>query len=254
MSWKAIGHSVIGAAHLIAAKACEDAIKYAVIPNANDEILICCASDGAGSAAYAAWASDFTTYRALDILSEAATCDATVTEGTIYALAEDIYAGLNDEAMATETPLNEYSCTLLGCYITKERAIFFQIGDGAIIRNDGTGFYTVAWWPQNGEYQNTTSFVVDDPAFGNLNVMVLDEQINEVSIFSDGLQMLALNTERQDVHQPFFNDLFKVLRTANDPDKVGVLNRKLAEYLNSRQINERTDDDKTLFLASRLLG
>ena len=44
----------------------------------------------------------------------------------------------------------------------------------------------------------------------------------------------------------------KYLRMADNNEKINVLNRKLEEYLNGRQINERTDDDKTLFLATRL--
>jgi hypothetical protein len=41
---------------------------------------------------------------------------------------------------------------------------------------------------------------------------------------------------------------------ADSADKTEMLNKRLAEYLDSTQINERTDDDKTLFLATRLKG
>jgi hypothetical protein len=78
--------------------------------------------------------------------------------------------------------------------------------------------------------------------------------VDEVAIFTDGLQMLALNMESRTVHQPFFSDLFRYLRMANDADKVSILNGKLATYLDSPGINGRTDDDKTLFLATRLEG
>jgi hypothetical protein len=83
---------------------------------------------------------------------------------------------------------------------------------------------------------------------------VLDERVDEVAIFTDGLQMLALNMEYENVHQPFFKDMYRVLRLADEPAKVDLLNGKLADYLNSNQINDRTDDDKTLFLASRFEG
>ena len=141
---------------------------------------------------------------------------------------------------------------MLGCFITNKNAVFFQIGDGAIVRNDGTGHYVTIWWPQNGEYLNSTSFLIDDKNFGNLQVTILDEKIDEVALITDGLQQLTLNTETEQVHQPFFKSLFSLLRTADDEKKISILNQKLIEYLRSDQINNRTDDDKTLFLATRL--
>jgi hypothetical protein len=254
MTWKAIGQSVTGSGHLSGDKICEDAICYTVLPSGENEVLICCVSDGAGSAQYAAWAADFATRRCMEVLTATAASGDMVTESSVYALMEDIYKELAAEADTKEVPVNEYSCTLLVAYIAHNRAVFFQVGDGAIVRNDNTGFYTPVWWPDNGEYQNTTSFIVDDPAFGKLNILILEEEINEVALFSDGLQMLALNMEHRNVHQPFFTDLFRFLRLADEPEKIAVLNRKLAEYLDSKQINERTNDDKTLFLASRLLA
>jgi len=79
----------------------------------------------------------------------------------------------------------------------------------------------------------------------------LQETIKEIAIFTDGLQLLTLNNESLSVHQPFFQDLFKWLRMATQEEHLQVLGRKLGEYLNSEPINNRTDDDKTLFLATR---
>lgn len=252
MIWKAIGHSVAGTSHTATGKGCEDAIQHTLVTDTNgDELLICCVSDGAGSAQFAAWASAYATRTMVDGLSLTAASGEAISEGDIFAIAEDIYDGLKREAEANTTELNEYSCTLLGCYVTAGRAAFFQVGDGAIVRNDGSGFYTPVWWPHNGEYQNTTSFLVDDHCFSNLHVTILEEAVKEVAIFTDGIQLLALQTEEQTAHQPFFNDLFRYLRIAGDEAQVTVLNRKLAEYLDSPQINARTDDDKTLFLATR---
>lgn len=253
MTWKAIGQSVLGTSHIMGNKTCEDAIQFRVLQDVNgNEALICCVSDGAGSAQFAAWASAFAANTMGDGLGRIAVLGEPVKEGDVYKLAEDIYDGLANEAASMDVDLNEYSCTLLGCIIMNSRAVFFQLGDGAIVRNDGSDFYTLVWWPQNGEYQNTTSFIVDDRSLSNLNILILEEEVNEVAIFSDGLQMLALNMEGFTAHQPFFLDLFRFLRMANEPEKVNVLNSKLAEYLNSKPINDRTDDDKTLFLASRL--
>lgn len=248
MIWKAIGCSVIGTSHTAQGKSCDDAIKY-VVPDGNT--LICAISDGAGSALQAAKAAEIATQKTIEFLSLSVNNNEELTEAHIYALAEDIYDSLETLANEGNEPIQEYSCTLLGCVLMAGKAVFFQIGDGAIVRSDGSGYYTPVWWPETGEYLNTTSFVINDRTFANLNVAVINETVNEVAIFSDGLQMLALNMEGRSVHQPFFTDLFKYLRMADDSEKLNILNGKLAAYLDSPAINERTDDDKTLFLATR---
>ena len=253
MIWKAIGQSVIGTSHTASGKPCEDAVRHACFKDEHgDEVLVCCVADGAGSALHAQWTSEFVTGRVTEFIHHHLIHRDDLTESLIYAMAEDIYDELHHKAKVNNTELNEYSCTMLGCIITSNRSAFFQVGDGAIVRNDGTEFYTPIWWPHNGEYQNTTSFLVDDTSFANLNVMVIDEQVNEVAIFSDGLQMLALSMDSQTAHQPFFADLFRFLRKANGNEQVTSLDHQLATYLDSPGINHRTDDDKTLFLATRL--
>ena len=167
-------------------------------------------------------------------------------------LAELLYDQLKAIAEEREVPHNEFSCTLLGFVILPEKACLLQIGDGAIIRDDGNGNFTHLWWPHNGEYQNTTTFLIDDPNLPNLKTKVIDEPVSEVAIFSDGLQMLALNNETESVHQPFFADLFKVLRMTNSPEHIEILNTRLSAYLSGESINSRTDDDKTLLIATRL--
>jgi hypothetical protein len=253
MKWKAIGESVTGTSHHTGSGTCEDSVRFRVTKDRDgDEVLVCVASDGAGSAKYAAWAADFATKEGIGILSLISQEPDRVRERDIFGMVEDIYDVLAWEAEQKNVDIHEYSCTLLGCFIAKERSIFFQIGDGAIVRNDGSGFYIPVWWPHNGEYQNTTAFIVDDRNLANLNILVLEEPVHEVAVFTDGLQMLALNMEERNAHQPFFADLFKYLRMADDQPKLEVLSRKLTEYLESEPVNNRTDDDKTLFLGTRL--
>lgn len=253
MSWKAIGQSVIGTSHTAAGKECEDAIAYRIVNTPdNHEVLICCASDGAGSALYAGWASEYTVNTVMEFATDLVANGNELDEGLLYTMLETVYEGLEKEAEEKEVELNEFSCTLLGCIATTTQTAFFQVGDGAIVRNDGSDFYTTVWWPENGEYQNTTSFLIDDSTFSNVNMQIINEGIDELAIFTDGLQLLALNIETQSVHQPFFSGMLKHLRMADDAQKTNVLYRKLGEYLDSAIINERTDDDKTLFLATRL--
>ncbi len=253
MIWKAIGQSIIGTSHVQAGKGCEDAVSYKAVRIEDDEeALIGFVSDGAGSAKYAATASAAVVAQSVTIAEEWLNSGVLLDDTHLLQLAEAIYDELNQKAEEREEPLNEFSCTLLGFIILPDRAGFLQIGDGAIIRNDGSGHFTYLWWPHNGEYQNTTTFLIDDPNFKNLKTKVIEESITEVAVFTDGLQMLALNNEQEAVHQPFFNDLFKWLRMAGNDEHIGILNQKLADYLAGNAINSRTDDDKTLLLATRL--
>lgn len=253
MIWKVIAQSVIGTSHIAAGKTCEDAVHFclAELPRGG-EALICFVSDGAGSATYAAEASAAAVQQGTDIMRDWILAEKEIDDAALMELAEMIYDGLDTLAAEREVMLNEFSCTLLGYVILPEMACFMQIGDGAIVRNDGSGYFTHLWWPHNGEYQNTTTFLIDDPNLRNLKTKVIHESIAEVAIFTDGLQMLALNNETETVHQPFLNDLFKVLRMVENPEHIDILNNKLAGYLAGDTINSRTDDDKTLLLATRL--
>jgi hypothetical protein len=252
MIWKTIGQSVTGSSHLQSQRDCEDALDFKTfaLPD-GDEALICCVSDGAGSAMHAAEAATFCVKTTVQAITEVMAADGTIDETTIIAILEQVYDDLLQRAEERKEPLNEYSCTLLGAVITEYTAIFFQVGDGAIIRDTNANQYAPVWWPHNGEYSNTTAFLVDDCHMGHLRVITLAETIKEIAIFTDGLQLLTLNNETLSVHQPFFADLFKWLRMATQDEHLTILNRKLGEYLNSEAINNRTDDDKTLFLATR---
>jgi hypothetical protein len=253
MMWKCIGQSVIGTSHVSSGKICEDAVCYKTVElPTGGEALIGFVSDGAGSAMYAAQASATAVCDSVAIVAQWLADDVLIDETHLLQLVETIYDTLLELAKEQNAPLNEFSCTLLGFIVLPERACFLQVGDGAIVRNDGSGHFTYLWWPHNGEYQNTTTFLTDDPNFRNLNTKIIEEPIDELAIFTDGLQMLALSNETETVHQPFFTALFKWLRMADNAGHVAVLNGKLAEYLSGNAINSRTDDDKTLLLATRL--
>lgn len=251
MIWKAIGKSETGTSHLATGKGCEDALNFVTLcDNDGNELLICCVSDGAGSATKAAYASTYIANRGVALLSN--TClEGNISEAALYSIAETIYTELKYESTQAEQPIEEYAATMLACVLTADRSVFMQIGDGAIVRKTDGGTYQVIWWPHSGEYHNTTAFLVDDENMANLHVMIMDEATLEVSMFTDGLQMLALSTETRNAHPPFFEGLFMPLRQASDEHKLNILSTKLSAWLNSESINARTDDDKTLFLATR---
>src|SRR5262249_31382935 len=110
--------------------------------------------------------------------------------------------------------------------------------------------YGHVFWPDRGEYANTTHFVTEDDAIEHLHFATISRRIMEAALLTDGLQSVALNYHQQTAHEPFFRGLFSPLRTATEGCS-RELSDSLAAFLASPRVNEKTDDDKTLVLAGR---
>jgi len=252
MIWKIIGKNVKGTSHAQSGKDCEDAVSYCMLnlPDTS-EILVCCVCDGAGSARFAKDASVLVSEFIVSAFAKQIRQEVEIDDVIIRQILETAFDKLSVLAEESNSPISEYSCTCLAAIVFEHKAIFLQIGDGVIVREDGSGSYTPVFWPYNGEYLNSTAFLVDDINFPFLKILCVGESIDEIALMTERLQNLTLNNESQGVHQPFFNDLFKWLRMAKQPEHVAVLQSKLESYLDSPVINNRTDDDKTLLLATR---
>ena len=109
--------------------------------------------------------------------------------------------------------------------------------------------YQNVFWPQSGEYVNTTNFITDPRFESFLEFTWRDAPEDEVALFTDGLQMLGLNFRDKQAHGPFFAPMFQSLQKQDKPeDLIGPLRA----FLESPELAERTDDDKTLVLATRI--
>jgi hypothetical protein len=75
--------------------------------------------------------------------------------------------------------------------------------------------------------------------------------IDEIALLSDGIEPLVLHYASQTVHAPFFNRMFGPVRRSEVIGEDRALSQNLEGYLASPAILERTDDDKTLVLATR---
>jgi hypothetical protein len=254
--WKYGYASVAGTFHIKSSMACQDAGRVEVVVDAGgDEVLIAAASDGAGSAAFAQLGSKLA-------------CDLFVDEVKSRIGSGDARAILSDNFFADwigkfrrlvigwsgagSARIQDYACTLLAAVVWRDRAVYFQLGDGAIVEShrEEPDRYAVVCWPQQGEYANTTNFLTDDDATEKVFCEIKAGAVEEVAIFTDGIQRLALDYRAHSAHAPFFAPLFAWLR----PRGGGYskeLSDSLAVYLNSEKINSRTDDDKTLILATR---
>ncbi len=248
--------SVAGTLHLKSSTPCQDASRVEVVQDVTgSEVLVAAASDGAGSAALAQFGARLA-------------CDLFVDEVKSHIAGGDARAVLSDNFItdwidkfrrfavgwsgAGSGRIQDFACTLLAAVIWPDHARYFQLGDGAIVesRREEPDNYAVVCWPQQGEYANMTNFLTDADAAEKIFCGEKSGAVDEVALFTDGIQRLALDYRAQSAHAPFFAPLFSWLRP-RDGGHSRELSNSLAVYLDSDKINARTDDDKTLILATR---
>jgi hypothetical protein len=250
--WKLVCQSVQGTSHQRGSLPCQDSCTACELRLAEGTALVLACSDGAGSAAH----SDVGSQVARETIVQAIADDLHAEGAAILSPQRAItwmggvHRSLAFEAEVRGVEVRQLACTLLFAVLLPRGAFFGQIGDGAIVvwENDR---YRAIFWPQSGEYANTTNFVID-PRYESLAEFAwCDGSIDEVALFSDGLQMLALDFVKREAHGPFFAPMFQSLRREECPEE---LVGPLCAFLESPAVCERTDDDKSLILATRVAG
>jgi Protein phosphatase 2C len=253
--WRVAQASVIGTSHQVSGLPCQDSSGHRIINVADHTYLIAAVSDGAGSASYSDQGSRYACETVIALIDsfirEGATLDQltrTVAVNWILQVAE----GIKQIAEECGRAGREYDCTLLVAVVASEQAVFFQVGDGAIVTTDqsGEGWMWV-FWPQHGEFLNSTNFVVSSDVRRVLEFEFEKYPIPEVALLTDGLENLVLQYGERMVHEPFFNSMIPSVRNSLANGRDDRLCEGLERYLLGPKICERTDDDKTLLLASR---
>jgi hypothetical protein len=123
-------------------------------------------------------------------------------------------------------------------------------GDGAIVLPTGEGRKHV-FWPQHGEFAYTTNLITSAHRLEALEFETLGEPVEEIALFTDGLENLVLQKAAKAGHAPFFDSMFPAVRRSTASGVDAELSWALGGHLSSAPANDRTDDGKTLVLASR---
>lgn len=256
--WRFTSTSVQGTSHIEANIPCQDFSLCKLVANENgDDFLILVASDGAGSATYSDEGSRIVCECFLEKLTRYIEqgwsldqTDEDVISRWLITLARYSAQKIQRAAKKRGVEKREFAATLVLAIVGQKRSIFLQLGDGGIVINTSEN-YELIFWPQSGEYANMTYFVTDDSAIKNLQFKIVNQTINEIALFTDGIQGLALKYDTQSAYSPFFRPQFEYLRQISDLD-LSLVKDQLAAFLNSKSVNDRTNDDKTLILACRL--
>lgn len=247
--------SSIGTSHLASSQPCQDSHRGAILKDADGrDVLLLVASDGAGSASVADVGAALTC-RIFAKLVEEFLAGGGEVEHIGRPLVERWIAGivshLAHQASQEGLALQDYACTLLAAIMSDDVAMFAQIGDGAIVVSSKVGVWDYVFWPQHGEFANSTNFVTSENSYNALEFAVRDAAIEEIAVFTDGIESLVLRKADKVVHAPFFDSMFKSVRRSRAPGRDEALCRELEKYLASQPIIDRTHDDKTLMLATR---
>jgi len=256
--WEFINASVIGKSHIESGTECQDFCRVDIIKDINgNEYLIIAVSDGAGSAALSSIGAEQTCkYFFRECKELICTPDdliKTFTENDAKTLVSRLKIELENLADQLNVSPKDLSCTLVAAIISDDISVFIQIGDGGIVVSHPEG-YKLVFWPEQGEYANITWFVTSEDVLDHVMFKKLDYPIFHISVFTDGIQNIALDYSNKTAYSLFFKPIFSqtVKKLLSMPRKERLL--YLEKFLNSKRINERTDDDKSLVLAVRLKG
>lgn len=247
--WRVAAASICGTSHAKTGQPCQDTHWWAVLPHST---LVAAVADGAGSAARAEVGA------AIAVRTAVATLHARLPlvplphedSGWRTLLTEAMQAArtaLDAEALERAIQVRDLATTLILLAATPQIVAVIQIGDGAAVVSDHTGKILALTAPQSGEYLNETTFLVSPGAVETAQVMIWHGTPSHIALLTDGLQMLALNTPAGIPHAPFFSPLFRFVTDMTDAI---VVKEKLAAFLESPRVMERTNDDLTLLLAA----
>lgn len=245
--WNLVGASVIGTSHIKSQLPCQDYFGHLVFTAQGEQCLALALSDGAGSASHSQLGSQIAVETALSSLAEIIASTGELTEESAILVLDEARRQIEARAETETLSPRQFACTLLFAVITAQTAYFAQLGDGGwVMRINGS--LLPATWPFRGEYANETFFLCSKNWRDGFQFEKVSVPVTAVAGFTDGIQPVALQYDTRSAHVPFFAPLFKVLEEAHEGIK---LKPALEAFLKVEALNERTDDDKTLILATR---
>ena len=226
-------------------------------PKTDGEILLAAVADGAGSTTHgqigAEVACEFFAEQVEQFLSSGNASVGSLNEDFGKFFIEYFQNKIAETAKKEKLEIREYATTLIAAIVGKDSAVFYQVGDGAaVFSTDGQpDSYLFGIEPEDTEYVNMTEFLTDETAAESLRFVCIEKPLEDVILFSDGIYAVAVNYQDNKPHEPFLMPMIAPLRNGNSAEG---LNEKLEKFLASPKLNEKTDDDKTIILASRAMA
>ena len=246
--WRFAAARATGTSHLQTGTPCQDRVACAALANG---ALVAAVSDGAGSAARAEVGAEIAVQAVAGRLrrhleeADGPSPVLALQDAALYAR-----AAVLARAEADGEEAGSYAATLLALIDTPDGGAALQIGDGVIVVGGEAGGWRWMFWPERGEYANTTRFLTDGDAPDRIRVAEFASHPTDIAIMTDGLQSLALDYAGESVHEPFFRGMFQPLHGSSGSGELPALSVSLEDFLSSDRVRLRTDDDVSLILAT----
>ena len=253
-----------GTSHLETGLECQDAVGCLELPGR----VFLALADGAGSSRRAAVGSSLAVASALEAAralwpEDADPVDDDAWRERLRAVLRAARASLEERAQAAETDsqsgdednqsapdrLKELATTFLFAAVDGQRVGMIHVGDGWGVLEEEDGRFSVLSPPARSEYFNETVFLTGERYEDDARISLRDlDGAGGVVLTSDGLEMVLIDLARAEPHQPAFAGLlaFARDRESSAEDKA----ERLAAFLRSERVCEKTDDDKSLVIAA----
>jgi serine/threonine protein phosphatase PrpC len=246
--WRVLGASVSGTSHQQSGQACQDAHGWRISPHG---ILVAAVADGAGSTPLGGTGARVAADAAIEAACSGFTNPSKLEEQTgkdlLFLALEAARRAVVEAASRQEHPIGDLASTLILAVAGENFVAAIQVGDGAVVMEDDQQQMSALTRPQRGEYANETNFLTSNEYLSCAQAVVRPATPRSLALFSDGLQMLALDLQPCQPHIPFFSPLFQFVRAVTDE---GEAQQQLTSFLCSPRVTGRTDDDLTLLVAA----
>ncbi|PSB04894.1 PP2C family serine/threonine-protein phosphatase [Merismopedia glauca] len=257
MAWKAVARSAIGTSHLEKGLPCQDYGSDRLFSN----LLIGAVADGAGSAKYADIGAKIAVEATIAHIAKTETylekigCSwqnrrSPLSESQAKRLfissLKQVTSQLQQQATQGNYHVQELACTLIAFMATPNWVAAMQIGDGFLAMRFGWDKeYKLAFKPDKGEYINQTNFVTSANVLADMQVKVFPRRPKFLCAATDGIENVAIRLKDWYPSPGFFSVLEQYMRECDRPHEEDDY---LVNLLNSKELNQRTNDDKTLLL------
>lgn len=247
--WRFAAGQATGSAHEKTNLPCQD--RYACAYVVENDTLIAVVADGAGTAALAHLGAEIAVSTVSSIAQLGVRADRRDLQNVLREAAALARKRLVEAAEERSASPRDLACTLLAVVLAPLGGAALQIGDGVIVIADQKPEWRWVFWPQKGEYANTTFFLSDERALADAVACDLGDDVQDVALMSDGVEPLALHFASRTAHGPFFRSVFTPLHASTASGEAKDLSAALSSMLTTPGVRARTDDDTTLVLATR---
>jgi serine/threonine protein phosphatase PrpC len=251
MEWQVVAKSVIGVSHIKKEKPCQDYCDYSL--EEDNQVIIGAVSDGLGSKRHSDIGSKIAVSSAIKFLRQKKVWELGSYESGLKIAFEEAFQNilhkLGEEAHTSNYSIEELACTLIMFVATPKWLAAIQIGDGQIVVGSSKTQYILLFKPKKDGYVNETDSVTDENALQLMKFSLSHVSYEFICAATDGIENISISKNKTwEPFSKFFDGLLDLISSSNKslPEK----EKEVEDFLNRQDINEKTDDDKTLLLCA----